>query len=112
MSIRGRPFPKGVSGNPGGRPKELRDIVELAKAHSADAIDTLASLMRDRKVPPAARVAAANAILDRGFGKPRQGVELSGHDGGPIEHKEVSDEARLEAFMEFMKKTKERLPPQ
>ena len=27
----GRPFPPGVSGNPGGRPKELRDITELAR---------------------------------------------------------------------------------
>ena len=49
-----------------------------------------------QSTPTAARVGAATAILDRGFGKPRQGVELSGHDGGPIERKEMSDEARLE----------------
>lgn len=64
----GRPFPKGASGNPGGRPKELQGIVELARAHSPDAIETLASVMLDKETPPAARVAAANAILDRGWG--------------------------------------------
>jgi hypothetical protein len=34
----------------------------------------------------AARVAAANALLDRGYGKPRQGVEHTGVDGAPIAH--------------------------
>ena len=42
----------------------------------------------------AARVSAANALLDRGYGKPRQAVEHSGADGGPIEHRisSMSDE--------------------
>jgi hypothetical protein len=29
-------------------------------------------------------VAAAVALLDRGFGKPSQSTELTGKDGGPI----------------------------
>jgi hypothetical protein len=76
MRPRGRPFPKGVSGNPGGRPKELRDVVELARSHSPDAIKTLASVMQDEEAPPAARVAAANALLDRGYRKPAQAVAV------------------------------------
>jgi hypothetical protein len=74
MPDKGRPLPKGVSGNPGGRPKVLGDVQELARQRSPEAIDTLSNIMRDTKAPPAARVAAANALLDRGFGKPTQPI--------------------------------------
>ena len=72
----GRPSRLGVSGNPGGRPKELRDIIDLARSHAPEAIESLAQIMTNLETQPAARVAAANAILDRGFGKPRQSVEV------------------------------------
>jgi len=35
--------------------------------------------MNQRKAPPAARVAAANALLDRGWGKP--GQPITGENG-------------------------------
>ena len=34
--------------------------------------------MLDAKYPPAARLGAANALLDRGFGRPTQAVDVSG----------------------------------
>jgi len=74
MPGKGRPFSKGVSGNPGGRPKVLGDVQELAREKSPEAIETLSNIMRDEKAPPAARVAAANALLDRGYGKPTQPI--------------------------------------
>ena len=74
MPGKGRPFPKGVSGNPGGRPKVLGDVQELARQKSPEAIETLSKIMRDEKAAPAARVAAANALLDRGYGKPTQPI--------------------------------------
>jgi uncharacterized protein DUF5681 len=74
MAVRGRPFQKGTSGNPGGRPRVLADVQELARERSPEAIKILANVMRDEKAPPAARVAAANALLDRGYGKPTQPI--------------------------------------
>ena len=64
MPGRGKPFQKGVSGNPGGRPKVLGDVQELARQRSPEAINTLAAIMDDPKAPPAARVVAANSLLE------------------------------------------------
>ena len=68
-------FKKGLpSANPGGRPKVLGDVQELARQKSPEGINTLSNVMNDEKAPPAARVAAANALLDRGYGKPTQPI--------------------------------------
>jgi hypothetical protein len=79
------PFKKGQDGNPGGRPKTLRQLEEPARLHTVPAIKTLAAIHKDKKAPPAARVAAANALLDRGWGKARQALEMGLQDS-PTEH--------------------------
>jgi hypothetical protein len=53
------PFKPGQSGNPGGRPKVVGDVQALAREHTSEAIQTLATIMRSAKAPPAARTAAA-----------------------------------------------------
>ena len=70
----GKPFEKGQSGNPGGRPKVVGEVKELARAHTGEAIETLVSIMSNPKAAPAARVSAANSLLDRGYGKPLQHI--------------------------------------
>jgi hypothetical protein len=70
--VRGRPFRKGKSGNPGGRPKGSHDLRQLAQAHTAEAIDRLVRWMRTSN--PKASVAACIALLDRGWGKPVQAI--------------------------------------
>ncbi len=64
----------GQSGNPGGRPKVLGEVRELARVHTEDALATLATIMKNEAAPPAARVSAAAHILDRGYGKPQQSI--------------------------------------
>ncbi len=61
----GRPFMKGQSGNPGGRPKEVGHVRELARQHTEEAIETLVSIMRDDGQPGRSRAAAAEALLNR-----------------------------------------------
>lgn len=65
------PFVKGQSGNPGGRPKELEGIQKLAREHGDAAIRVLLAVAENGK-SESARVAAASALLDRGYGKPPQ----------------------------------------
>lgn len=74
-----------------GRPKGRRDtatieqkatIEELARAHAPAAIQTLVSIAATGE-SEAARVSAANAILDRGYGKAKQ--TIAGDMDNPIE---------------------------
>jgi hypothetical protein len=67
-------FAPGTSGNPGGRPRALADVQEAARAHTELAIGTLARIMADESAPPAARASAAQALLDRAWGKPAQQI--------------------------------------
>jgi hypothetical protein len=51
-------------------------IAELAREYTAEALQTLAFLMRYGKNDQV-RLAAANALLDRGYGKPPAQVDVS-----------------------------------
>jgi hypothetical protein len=63
--------------------KALTDIRSLARVHTDTCIRVLVGIVAERKAPHAARVAAANSLLDRGWGKPAQTVEGTG-EGGAI----------------------------
>ena len=64
-------FRKGVSGNPGGRPKAIGIVQELARQHTPKAIEKLADITRNSQ-SDSAKIAAAKELLDRGWGKPPQ----------------------------------------
>ncbi len=72
-------FAPGSSGNPGGRPKDEARVAELARSHTIEAIDTLVELMRHGK-DGRVRGTAAQALLDRGWGRPK--VEVFTEAGG------------------------------
>ena len=75
-------FSKGFSGNPGGRPRDEQKVAEMARSYTTEAIETLVELMRsgnDQRV----RGTAAQALLDRGWGKPK--VEVVSDETGYVQ---------------------------
>jgi hypothetical protein len=86
-------FVKGRSGNPSGRPKEppilpgyapdptvadrrpISNLVVEARKYSALAVDTLVELTKDNHAD-STRFNAATALLDRGYGRPAQSLDL------------------------------------
>ena len=76
----GRPFPKGVSGNPGGRPRGLASYVREKTCDGTEIVDLMVSVMRGETVDGAKprlrdRMDAATWLSDRGFGRPVNQVE-------------------------------------
>lgn len=69
---RGRILP-GSALNPGGRPKEEREVVELARQHGSEIILKLVSLALKRN-----NVHAGIEVLNRAYGKAKQVVKLEG----------------------------------
>jgi len=93
----GRPFKKGQSGNPGGRPKVVAEIRQLARERGPEAIAALVKVMTKGK-SEAARVAAANALLDRGWGRPKQ------WDESEVTHRYVVELPKVLSKVEWQEK--------
>lgn len=76
-----------VAGTPN---KEKKfDVTKIARQYGLRAIATVIEVMEDDGESGAVRLAAANSILDRGFGRAKQTVEHTGEDGNDIQHRLV-----------------------
>ena len=75
-----QPMPANIANRKMSKTKPLTEIRSLARSHTRTAITVLAKIMRSENATPAARVSAANALLDRGWGKAMQPLE-SGNEG-------------------------------
>lgn len=82
-----------------GRPRGARSratkehkatLSDLARKHTSVALKALVGIA-EKGESESARVAAANALLDRAYGKPSQSHELSGPRGGPIPTMDVTN---------------------
>jgi hypothetical protein len=87
-------FDDATAPRPKGNPGSLWKVREFAKKYTVNAIVTLVQIMEDEDVPAAARVSAADHVLNRGWGKPVQQVEV----GGVGDFTDMSDE-ELEQFI-------------
>ncbi|GLT02955.1 hypothetical protein GCM10007897_43860 [Sphingobium jiangsuense] len=92
-------FKPGKSGNPGGRPKiklpDGRTLTDLAREHTLEAVETLVDVMRNGDTS-SARVAAADKILNRGWGAAPQTITLQ-EAPTPPDLSQMTDE-QLEAL--------------
>ena len=64
--------------------KATADVKAVAGSYTTAALATLAEIMQDGTAPHSARVSAANALLDRAVGKPRQELEHAGSEKEPL----------------------------
>jgi hypothetical protein len=71
-----RPWKKGESGNTHGRPRDYYTVLKLARANTPAAIGILVKCMHDDEAPWQARVAAVNVLLDRAWGRPKDGQQV------------------------------------
>lgn len=78
----------GKSANPGGRSKLEKDVRDLAREHSLAAIQRLAWLMENAD-SQRTQAAAAEALLDRAWGRPAQAIIGGSEDDPPIALKEI-----------------------
>lgn len=78
---------KGECGNPKGRPKKepwqragrlALSAKERAEQYTDQAFKLLSQAVKDSDAPMAARVSAANSILDRAYGRAPQDVTVKG----------------------------------
>lgn len=67
-----------------------RTIQQVAEGHVGEAMECLVDVIRDEKAHAGARVAAANAIINRAYGMPLQSVAATVEDVTNV--REISDD--------------------
>lgn len=77
---KGRILPGQQSLNPSGRPKSAKDLAFKASAFDDECIALYLTVLRNKRARPADRMKAADELLNRGFGRAQQKIELEGGD--------------------------------
>jgi hypothetical protein len=72
------------------------ELAEAAREFTPQALETLRHVC-EKGQSEAARVAAATALLDRAYGRPKQALEHAGKDGGSIQ---LGVQAQVDQFLE------------
>ena len=71
--VPGKPFRKGQSGNPGGRPKKRKELSERCKGMTYKVLDEYEAILDHGK--PGDKIEVGKIILAYGYGKPNNMVK-------------------------------------
>ena len=82
-------FVPGVSGNPQGRPKGFAAIIREETREGAELVAYMLAVLRHPKQPTALRMAAAQWLADRGFGRAVNVVEATVDVDATVTHREL-----------------------
>ena len=96
-----RPWQPGQSGNPEGMNQARREAHRLAKQAAPEAIAVLIERMSDPAEDSRVRTVAANAVLDRALGKPKEAPPEDNSDKHDIDlsHLTVAELDELQAAL-------------
>jgi hypothetical protein len=76
----GRPYKKGESGNPAGSKPRDPELQALAREYSIPALRRIVAIMENPATEDDTALRAAGMIIDRGYGKAAQVVEVENYD--------------------------------
>ena len=79
-----RPFQPGQSGNPSGAKKLPPELKDALRSISPKAVKILTEIMENPESQPAARIRAAEIILNRAYGMPLQEIDATVKQARPI----------------------------
>jgi Family of unknown function (DUF5681) len=96
-------FPKGVSGNPRGRPRETPEefaLLSKIRSLSDKAVKAIEAVLDDPDAPADAIIKASNIVFDRVLGKPRQEIDsnITQNVATPADHKPDLSDLRRRAM--------------
>ncbi|WP_378955677.1 DUF5681 domain-containing protein [Pelosinus sp. sgz500959] len=93
-------FQKGQSGNPGGRPAKKAELAVSCREMTPDILQTIQGIIANNEAKDADRISASRLVLEYGFGRPSQTVEVD----VSTKVEEMSDEQRRARIRELQAK--------
>ncbi len=78
------PWQKGTSGNPAGRPNGIATLARQLTDNGRICLEYLLSVVLDTGERPRFRIDAAVELLNRGYGKPTQAIDVNSDGTQPL----------------------------